>query len=252
MTVSSAPAPTSSVPDISVVVPVHNEAGAVATLVAEIAAALDGWDHEMIFVDDASRDDTLLVLGNLKGSYPALRVLAHRANAGQSRAIITGVRAARGRAIGTLDGDGQNDPADLPRLLMRLNRADAPPQLAMVGGVRAKRQDSAAKRWASKLANAVRQFLLRDGAVDSGCGIKVVKREVFAALPYFDHMHRYMAALVQRDGYLVEFETVNHRPRGSGQSKYTNLGRLYAALSDLVGVIWLRTRRRIEGTVREL
>jgi dolichol-phosphate mannosyltransferase len=242
----------SSVPDISVVVPVHNEAGAVATLVAEIAAALEGWDHEMIFVDDASRDDTLLILRNLKGSYPALRVLALRANAGQSRAIITGVRAARGQVIGTLDGDGQNDPADLPRLLMRLNRADAPEGLAMVGGVREKRQDSAAKKYASKLANAVRQFLLRDGAVDSGCGIKVVKREVFANLPYFDHMHRYMAALVQREGLLVEFEPVNHRARGTGQSKYTNLGRLVAALTDLLGVIWLRTRRRIEKVVEEV
>jgi glycosyltransferase involved in cell wall biosynthesis len=247
MTVSS-----SSVPDISVVVPVHNEAGAVATLVAEIAAAFDGWDHEMIFVDDASRDDTLLILRNLKGSYPALRVLAQRANAGQSRAIITGVRAARGRVIGTLDGDGQNDPADLPRLLMRLNRADAPEGLAMVGGVREKRQDSAAKKYASRLANAVRQFLLRDGAVDSGCGIKVVKREVFANLPYFDHMHRYMAALVQREGLIVEFEPVNHRARGTGQSKYTNLGRLVAALTDLLGVIWLRTRRRIESVVEEI
>jgi dolichol-phosphate mannosyltransferase len=244
-------AQTTSPLDISVVVPVHNEAGAVAGLVAEIAAALDGWAYEMVFVDDASRDDTLVILRNLKGTYPQLRVLSHRSNAGQSRAIISGVRAARGPVIGTLDGDGQNDPADLPRLLMRLNRADAPADLAMVGGVRAKRQDSAAKRWASKIANAVRQWLLRDGAVDSGCGIKVVRRAVFVNLPYFDHMHRYMAALVQREGLKVEFEPVNHRSRGTGQSKYTNLGRLYAALSDLVGVIWLRSRRRIEGIVDE-
>lgn len=238
-------------PDITVVVPVHNEAGAVAGLVAEIAAALDGWHHEMIFVDDASRDDTLMVLKNLRGSYPTLRVLAHRGNAGQSRAIMSGVRAARGDVIGTLDGDGQNDPADLPRLLLRLNRADAPAGLAMVGGVRTSRQDSAAKKGASRLANTVRQWLLRDGAVDSGCGIKVVRRSVFLSLPYFDHMHRYMAALVQRDGLLVEFEPVHHRPRGTGQSKYTNLGRLYAALTDLLGVIWLRTRRRLEGAVEE-
>lgn len=237
--------------DISVVVPVHNESGAVASLVQEIAAALDGWAYEMIFVDDASKDDTHAKLVALKATYPQLRVLANRNNAGQSRAIMNGVLAARAPVIGTLDGDGQNDPADLPALLQQLNRPDAPQGLGFVGGRRVKRQDSQAKKLASRLANNVRQALLRDGADDSGCGIKVARRDLFLRLPYFDHMHRYMPALVQREGALAEFAVVNHRHRSSGTSKYTNLGRLLAALTDLGGVIWLRTRRRDFGHVDE-
>ena len=249
---SSQPPPSSKEPlDISVVVPVHNESGAVASLVGEIAAALDGWAYEMIFVDDASRDDTLAKLQALKAEYPALRVLANRKNAGQSRAIMNGVIAARAPVIGTLDGDGQNDPADLPKLLQQLNRADAPKELGFVGGRRVKRQDSQAKKIASRLANHVRQALLKDGSDDSGCGIKVVRRDLFMRLPYFDHMHRYMPALVQREGALAEFVEVNHRHRSTGMSKYTNLGRLLATLTDLFGVIWLRTRRRDCGHVDE-
>ncbi|WP_395776932.1 glycosyltransferase family 2 protein [Aquidulcibacter sp.] len=237
--------------DISVVVPVHNESGAVAGLVQEIATALNGWAYEMIFVDDTSKDDTHAKLVALKATYPALRVLANRKNAGQSRAIMNGVLAARAPVIGTLDGDGQNDPADLPALLQQLNRPDAPQGLAFVGGRRVKRQDSQAKKLASRLANNVRQALLRDGADDSGCGIKVVRRDLFLRLPYFDHMHRYMPALVQREGAMAEFAVVNHRHRSTGASKYTNLGRLLAALTDLGGVIWLRTRRRDFGHVDE-
>ncbi len=237
--------------DISVVVPVHNESGAVAGLVQEIAAALDGWAYEMIFVDDASKDDTHAKLQALKATYPALRVLANRKNAGQSRAIMNGVLAARAPVIGTLDGDGQNDPADLPKLLHQLNRPDAPQGLGFVGGRRVKRQDSQAKKIASRFANNVRQALLRDGADDSGCGIKVIRRDLFLRLPYFDHMHRYMPALVQREGAAAEFAVVNHRHRSTGASKYTNLGRLLAAVTDLGGVIWLRTRRRDFGHVDE-
>ena len=237
--------------DISVVVPVHNESGAVETLVGEIARALDGYAYEMIFVDDASRDDTHARLIALKAQFPTLRVLANRKNAGQSRAIMNGVLAARGPVIGTLDGDGQNDPADLPKLLSQLNRYDAPLGLAFVGGRRLKRQDSSAKKLASRWANNVRQALLKDGSDDSGCGIKVVRRDLFLRLPYFDHMHRYMPALVQREGATTEFVEVNHRHRETGTSKYTNLGRLWAALSDLGGVIWLRTRRRDFGHVDE-
>jgi dolichol-phosphate mannosyltransferase len=237
--------------DISVVVPVHNEAGAVKGLVGEIAKALDGFAYEMIFVDDASKDDTYARLIALKGEFPNLRVLANRKNAGQSRAIMNGVLAARAPVIGTLDGDGQNDPADLPALLTQLNRTDAPSGLGFVGGRRLKRQDSQAKKIASRWANKIRQALLRDGSDDSGCGIKVVKRDLFLRLPYFDHMHRYMPALVQREGAVAEFVEVNHRHRETGASKYTNLGRLWAALSDLLGVIWLRTRRRDFGYVDE-
>lgn len=230
--------------EFSVVVPVHNESGNVEALVREISAALDGRAYEMIFVDDASTDDTRPVLAALKGDYPALRVLSHRKNAGQSRAIRSGVRAARGRIIGTLDGDGQNDPADLPDLYRALTRQDAPERLAMVMGRRTKRKDTAWKRFGSQFANAIRRRMLRDDCDDSGCGIKAVKREVFLSLPYFDHMHRYMPALIKADGHDVEFMDVNHRERGTGQSKYTNFGRLWAALSDLRGVTWLIRRRR--------
>ncbi|WP_084399257.1 glycosyltransferase family 2 protein [Henriciella aquimarina] len=230
--------------EFSVVVPVHNESGNVESLVREIAAALDGRAYEMIFVDDASTDDTRAVLAALKETYPALRVLSHRKNAGQSRAIRTGVRAAHGRVVGTLDGDGQNDPADLPDLYRALTRQDAPEKLAMVMGRRTKRKDTAWKRFGSQFANAIRRRMLRDDCDDSGCGIKAVKREVFLSLPYFDHMHRYMPALIKAEGYSVEFMDVNHRERGAGRSKYTNFGRLWAALSDLRGVTWLIRRRR--------
>ena len=230
--------------EFSVVVPVHNESGNVASLAGEIAAALEGRAYEMIFVDDASSDDTRAVLAELKSVHPQLRVLGHRKNAGQSRAIRSGIRAATGRIVGTLDGDGQNDPADLPDLYRSLTRADAPEDLAMVMGRRASRKDTAWKRFGSKFANSIRRRMLRDDCDDSGCGIKVIHRDVYLALPYFDHMHRYMPALVRADGYDVEYLDVNHRERGSGRSNYTNFGRLWAALSDLRCVTWLIRRRR--------
>lgn len=230
--------------EFSVVVPVHNESGNVEALAREIAAALDGRAYEMIFVDDASTDETRSELAALKEAFPMLRILSHRKNAGQSRAIRTGVKAARGRVVGTLDGDGQNDPADLPDLYRALTRQDAPEKLAMVMGRRASRKDTAWKRFGSRFANSIRKRMLRDDCDDSGCGIKVLKREVYLALPYFDHMHRYMPALVRADGYDVEYMDVNHRERGAGRSKYTNFGRLWAALSDLRGVTWLIRRRR--------
>jgi glycosyltransferase involved in cell wall biosynthesis len=238
--------------ELSVVVPVYNEAGNAAALAAEIARALDGRAYEMIFVDDASRDDTRAELAAARASLPTLRIVGHRKNAGQSMAVRSGVLAARAPLVGTLDGDGQNDPADLPKLMARLLRPDAPEGLAMVSGVRLKRQDTSAKRWASQFANSVRQGLLADGAVDSGCGVKVFRREAFLLLPYFDHMHRYMPALMLREGFRVEYLEVNHRPRGAGRSKYTNLGRLAAAATDLFGVMWLRSRRRDPGGSDEL
>jgi glycosyltransferase involved in cell wall biosynthesis len=229
---------------MSVVVPVRDEAGNAAMLAREIATALEGRAFEIIFVDDASRDSTRLELAEARAAIPQLRILAHRENAGQSRAICTGVQAAQGALIGTLDGDGQNDPGDLPRLLDQLTRANGPERLGMVQGIRLKRRDTLAKRLASKVANSVRARMLGDGAIDSGCGIKVFRRDAFLRLPYFDHMHRYMPALMRREGFDVEFLEVNHRPRGAGRSKYTNLGRLVNAMSDLFGVMWLRSRRR--------
>lgn len=238
--------------EFSVVVPMHNEAGNAANLAREIAGALDGRSYEMIFVDDASRDDTRAELAALKNELPALRIIGHRVNAGQSRAVRTGVLAARAPIVGTLDGDGQNDPADLPRLLARLTRADSLAELGMVAGKRTKRQDSWSKRTASRIANSIRKAALKDGADDSGSGIKVFKREAFLRLPYFDHMHRFMAALMLREGYAVEFLEVNHRQRGAGRSKYTNLGRLAANMTDLWGVMWLRSRARLPGGTDEL
>jgi glycosyltransferase involved in cell wall biosynthesis len=238
--------------EFSVVVPVHDEEGAAVALAREIAAVLDGRAYEMIFVDDGSRDDTRGELAALKAELPALRIVGHRKNSGQSRAVRTGVIAARAPVVGTLDGDGQNDPADLPKLLAKLNRANAPPALAMVAGKRTKRQDNWSKRTASRIANNIRKAALKDGADDSGSGVKVFKREAFLRLPYFDHMHRFMAALMLREGYAVEFLEVNHRQRSVGRSKYTNLGRLAANMTDLWGVMWLRSRARLPEGIDEV
>lgn len=237
-------------PLISVVVPVFNEEGAAAALAREIASAFAGRSFEIVFVDDASRDGTLAALSSLKDEIPVLRVIQHRLNAGQSRALRSGVLKARGGIIVTLDGDGQNDPADAPRLVDRLSTGG--PSLGLVGGRRAKRQDSAAKRFASRFGNGVRKRLLHDGADDTGCGLKAIRREVFLRLPYFDHIHRYLPALVLREGFEVAFEDVNHRPRTTGASKYSNLGRLMVSVSDLMGVMWLRRRARNPGLPEEL
>ena len=239
-----------SAPDISVVVPVFDEEGAAPALAREIAAAFKGRNYEMVFVDDASRDGTKAALKALCAEIPQLRVLAHQKNSGQSRSVRTGILGARGDIIVTLDGDGQNDPADAPRLVDRLQAG--PPELALVGGERLKRQDSVWKKLASRIGNGVRRRLLHDNAIDTGCGLKVFRREVFLRLPYFDHIHRYLPALVIREGYQAAFEPVNHRARESGQSKYTNLGRLWASLSDLQGVMWLNTRSRLPGGVDEV
>ena len=241
--------PTSEAPDISVVAPVFDEEGAAPGLAREIAAAFEGRNFEIVFVDDASRDGTRAALMALQSEIPQLRVLPHRRNAGQSRAIRTGVLAARGAVIVTLDGDGQNDPIDGPRLVDAL--LAGPPELALVGGERVKRQDSRAKKVASRIGNGVRKRLLRDTANDTGCGLKAFRREAFLRLPYFDHIHRYLPALMQREGYQTAFLPVNHRHRQTGASKYTNLGRLWASLSDLFGVIWLQSRARNPGGVDE-
>ena len=236
-------------PDFSVVVPVHDEEGNVGPLAREIAQAFAGQSYEMIFIDDRSRDGTRAALNALKSELPALRVLSHEKNSGQSRAVRTGVLAARGDIVVTLDGDGQNDPADAPRLALRLKAA--PAGLALIGGERIKRQDTAAKRFASRVGYGVRKRLLNDGADDTGCGLKAFRREAFLRLPYFDHIHRYLPALMIREGYEVAFEPVTHRARGAGVSKYTTLGRLWASLSDLLGVMWLNTRSRLPGGVAE-
>lgn len=230
--------------ELSVVVPVHNERDNVAPLLMEIEAALAplGISWEAIFVDDLSRDDSLAVLRSLLIGHKHLRVLRHLAQSGQSTAVRTGVKAARGRWIATLDGDGQNDPADIPKLLKARDQAD--PKVKLFGGWRVQRKDSGSKRWASKIANAVRSRLLQDETPDTGCGIKLFERAVFLDLPYFDHMHRYLPALVKRAGWSTLSVPVNHRERTAGVSKYNNLGRAWVGLKDLRGVAWLIARSK--------
>ena len=237
-------------PALSVVVPVFNEEDNVAPLVAEIVAALRGRvDFEIVYVDDDSKDGTLARLRALKAEVPELRVIHHQRQSGQSTAIRNGVKAARGAWIATLDGDGQNDPADIPKLLAE--RATSPAEVKLFAGWRVQRQDSGSKRWASKWANAIRARMLRDDTPDTGCGIKLFEREAFLDLPYFDHMHRYLPALMQRAGWTTVSVPVNHRHRTAGVSKYNNLNRALVGLRDLRGVAWLIARSR-RTAVREL
>ncbi len=229
---------------LSVVVPVKDEAENVEPLVREIAAAIAGEEPaEIVFVDDGSADATVQVLRGLKESLPRLRIIQHSRNMGQSRAVRTGVRAARGEIVVVLDGDGQNDPADIPKLIAAFRQSNTD-RVGLVQGQRAQRRDSAKKRLASRLANGIRRWLLDDGANDVGCGLKAFRREAFLALPYFDHMHRYMVALMLREGYEVRFVEVNHRPRLHGSSKYGVWDRLVVGIYDLVGVRWLQRRYR--------
>jgi len=239
-----------SSPALSVVVPVFNERDNVTPLIDEITAALRGrTDFEIVYVDDHSRDDTLAVLQGLKARVPELRVLQHVQQSGQSTAIRTGVKAARGAWIATLDGDGQNDPADIPKLIAARDGGEA--QTKLYAGWRVNRQDSGSKRWASKWANAIRSRMLRDATPDTGCGIKLFEREAFLDLPYFDHMHRYLPALMQRAGWKTISVPVNHRHRTAGVSKYNNLNRALVGISDLRGVAWLIKRGK-RTAVREL
>ena len=230
-------------PQLAVVVPVCNEEDNVATLVGEILSALRGRiAFEIIYVDDASRDATLSRLQALQTTTPELRVIRHLVNAGQSTAVRNGVKAARAPWVATLDGDGQNDPADIPKLLEQ--RASAVAEVKLFAGWRTQRKDSGSKRWASKFANGIRARLLRDATPDTGCGIKLFEREAFLDLPYFDHMHRYLPALMQRAGWRTVSVPVNHRHRTAGVSKYNNLGRAIVGVRDLIGVRWLIARNR--------
>lgn len=240
----------------SVVVPVKDEADNVVPLAREIAAAMAGLAshgaHEIIFIDDGSRDGTASQLLALRAEMPVLRIVQHARNLGQSRGVRTGVNAARGAIIVTLDGDGQNDPADIPKLLAFFIAPDVEERLGMVAGERKKRQDNWRKRFASRIGNGVRRWLLGDTAKDTGCGLKAFRREAFLALPYFDHMHRYLITLMMREGYSVRFVDVGHRPRGAGRSKYGVWDRLIVGITDLLGVIWLKRRHRGPAEIKEL
>jgi dolichol-phosphate mannosyltransferase len=229
---------------LAVVVPVFNERDNIPPLLAEIATALRGRiDFEIIYVDDDSSDDSVAVLAAARAAYPELRIVRHLSRSGQSTAVWNGVNAARAPWIATLDGDGQNDPADIPKMLAA--RDAAGPEMRLFAGWRTTRRDSFNKRISSRVANAVRSRILHDATPDTGCGLKLFEREVFLRLPYFDHMHRYLPALVKRAGYASTSVPVGHRPRTSGISKYGMLDRLWVGLADLRGVGWLMRRAKV-------
>lgn len=231
--------------ELSVVIPVHNESDNILPLLEETAAALDGrYDYEVVVVDDGSSDQTPLRLREAARRFPRVRIVRHARRSGQSTALATGVRLAAGRLVATLDGDGQNDPADIPALVSAL-QAGAEDGLALVAGHRVTRRDSALQRFSSRVANGVRSRLLHDDTPDTGCGLKVFRRAAFLELPYFDHMHRFLPALMLRHGGRVQSLPVGHRPRTRGRSHYGVHNRLWVGLVDMGGVMWLRRRTRL-------
>jgi len=234
--------------DLSLVIPVFNEQDNIQPLLDEVCRVLDGhFEYEVIFVDDGSTDATAERLTAARANCPQLRVLRHAKNAGQSAALMSGLRAARAPWVATLDGDGQNDPADIPALYAVAQADDG---LWMVTGWRQQRRDGWLKRLSSRIANAVRATILGDATPDTGCGLKLMHRESCLQLPHFDHMHRFLPALVLRAGGGVRSVPVNHRPRNCGVSKYGLHNRLWAGIVDLFGVMWLR-RRALQPDVTE-
>jgi dolichol-phosphate mannosyltransferase len=230
-------------PTVSIVIPVKNEAGNIAPLVAEIAAALgEGARFEIVFVDDGSTDATPAELRTLMAMRPWLRQITHAASCGQSAAIRTGVTHARAPIVVTLDGDGQNDPAFIPALIQGLE--EGAPRIGLVAGQRVGRRATSFKKLQSRIANTVRGAILRDGTRDSGCGLKAFRREVFLALPYFDGLHRFLPALIRREGYDIGYVDVVDRLRRQGVSNYGMWDRLWIGILDLAGVWWLIRRKR--------
>lgn len=225
---------------VSVVIPVRDEVTAIAPLIAEIATVLDGQDYEIVVIDDGSQDGTDGVLHDLARRHARLRWHRHRQPRGQSSAIRSGVRLAHAPLIVTLDGDGQNPPDQIPLLLAPFERGDA--RLGLVQGQRAARKDNVGKRLSSRSANWLRSSLLKDGVRDSGCGLKAFRREAYLELPFFDHIHRFMPAMMLREHWRVETVDVTHRPRQGGRSKYSNISRGLVGIPDLLGAAWLIRR----------
>jgi len=228
---------------VSIVVPVRNEAGNVSPLIAEIVAAIDGrWNYEIIYVNDGSTDATAERLATEMKQRGNLRQVVHAASAGQSAAVRSGVRAARGPMVATLDGDGQNNPSFLPDLISALENGGE--RVGLVAGQRVGRKDTGFKKIQSRIANTVRKAILNDGTRDTGCGLKAFRREVFLMMPYFDGLHRFLPALVRREGYQIAYVDVVDRPRGSGVSNYGFFDRLWIGIMDLAGVWWLIRRKK--------
>jgi dolichol-phosphate mannosyltransferase len=240
----------SSDPEISVVVPVRNEVGNIEPLVKEIAQALDGqWPFEVVYVNDGSSDGTDAELRRLMARHSWLRCVRHKQSCGQSAAVRSGVRAARAPVVVTLDGDGQNDPAFIPSMLRALEAGA--PRVGLIAGQRVKRRSGGFKKLQSRIANMVRGAVLRDGTRDTGCGLKAFRRDVFLALPYFDGLHRFLPALVKREGHDVGYVDVVDRPRGAGVSNYGMWDRLWVGILDLAGVWWLIRRKKRNPDIAE-
>lgn len=249
---SSPDVPDNGNPWLSIVIPMKNEAENAAFVADAVAAACAPFaPFELICVDDGSTDATADRILALISRHPFLRLVQHPVSAGQSAAVHTGVTFARGNVICTLDGDGQNPPSEIPKLLALLDGRTFPDGVGLVAGQRVGRQDTASKRIASRGANALRVWLLRDGTRDTGCGLKLFRRDAFLALPYFDHMHRYLPALFARDGWQVRHVDVGHAARHAGHSNYANLGRALVGVPDLLGIMWLvRRRKKASGAER--
>lgn len=236
---------------VSIVVPVRNEAENVAPLVAEIVSALDGrWAYEIIYVNDGSTDATAGRLADLMKQHAQLRQIRHANSSGQSAAVRSGVRAARGAIVATLDGDGQNNPVFLPELIAAVENGSG--RVGLAAGQRVGRKDTGFKKLQSRVANGVRNAILRDGTRDTGCGLKAFPREVFLSMPYFDGLHRFLPALVRREGFEIAYVDVVDRPRRSGVSNYGFFDRLWIGIMDLAGVWWLIRRKKPTPAVTEV